>query len=87
MFPVVALSVLTNLITESIISPTRVDANIAPFGCEMMSCTSSGLCCMTSAALLKVTPSRLMLFREIRRPPADKGHRAILLTPKKADER
>lgn len=55
----------------------------APFGCEMMSCTSSELLCMTSAASLKVTPSRLILFREIRRPPADKGHSGILLASKK----
>lgn len=63
---------------------TRVDANRAPFGCEMMSCTSSGLFCMTSAASLKVTPSRLMLFREIRRPPADRGQSGILLASKKS---
>lgn len=44
-----------------------------------MSCTSSELLCMTSAASLKVTPSRLILFREIRRPPADKHHSGILL--------
>lgn len=44
-----------------------------------MSCTSSELLCMTSAASLKVTPSRLILFREIRRPPADKRHSGILL--------
>lgn len=62
---------------------TGGDANRAPFGWEMMSCTSSGLFCMTSAASLKVTPSRLMLFREIRRPPADKGCSGILLASKK----
>lgn len=62
---------------------TRAEANRAPFGCEMMSCTSSGLFWMTSAASLKVTPSRLMLFREIRRPPADKGHSGTLLASKK----
>lgn len=61
----------------------RVDAHRAPFGCEMMSCTSSGLFCMTSAAALKVMPSRLMLFREIRRPPAGKGHSGILLVSNK----
>ncbi|KAF3853253.1 hypothetical protein F7725_013941 [Dissostichus mawsoni] len=33
-----------------------------------------GLLCMTSAASLKVTPSRLMWFREIIRPPGGKGH-------------
>lgn len=44
-----------------------------------MSCTSSGLLCMTSAASLKVTPSRLMWFREIRRPPAGKGHSEMAL--------
>lgn len=57
----------------------RVEAKRAPFGCEMMSCTSSGLFSMTSAASLKVTPSRLMLLREIRRPPADEGHSGIPL--------
>lgn len=56
-----------------------MDKHRAPFGCEMMSCTSSELLCMTSAASLKVTPSRLILFREIRRPPADKCHSGILL--------
>lgn len=34
---------------------------------------------MTSAASLKVTPSRLILFREIRRPPEDKRHSGILM--------
>lgn len=57
----------------------RVDKHGVPFGCEMMSCTSSELLCMTSAASLKVTPSRLILLREIRRPPADKRHSGTLL--------
>lgn len=56
-----------------------MDKHRAPFGCEMMSCTSSELLFMTSAASLKVTPSRLILFREIRRPPADKCHSGLLL--------
>lgn len=42
-------------------------------GCDTMSSTSSGLLCKTAAASLKVTPSRLVLFREMRRPPGSKN--------------
>lgn len=37
-----------------------------------MSSTSSGLLCKIAAASVNVTPSKLILFREMRRPPAKK---------------
>lgn len=41
-------------------------------GWDTMSSTSSGLLCNMAAAILNVTPSRLILFREISRPPKHK---------------
>lgn len=42
---------------------------ILRLGWDTMSSTSSGLLCKMVAASLNVTPSRLVLFKEIRRPP------------------
>lgn len=42
---------------------------ILRLGWDTMSSTSSGLLCKMAAASLKVTPSKLVLFREMRRPP------------------
>lgn len=39
-------------------------------GWDTISSTSSGLFCKMAAASLNVTPSKLVLFREMRRPPA-----------------
>lgn len=39
-----------------------------------MSSTSSGLLCKIAAASLKVTPSKLVLLREMRRPPEQINH-------------
>lgn len=44
-------------------------------GWDTMSSTSSGLFCSMAAAILNVTPSRLILFREISRPPKQKRKR------------
>lgn len=44
-------------------------AKILRLGWDTMSSTSSGLFCKMAAASLNVTPSKLVLFREMRRPP------------------
>lgn len=44
-------------------------------GWETISSTSSGLLCKIAAASVNVTPSKLILFREMRRPPAKKEKR------------
>ena len=48
---------------------THTNYSNVPLGCDAMSCTSWGLFCMTSAASLKVMPSRLVWFKEMSRPP------------------
>lgn len=53
----------------------RIFRRISRLGWETISSTSSGLLCKIAAALVNVTPSKLILFREMRRPPAKKGEK------------
>lgn len=47
----------------------RGSEQILRLGWDTMSSTSSGLLCKMAAASLNVTPSKLVLFKEMRRPP------------------
>lgn len=50
-------------------------------GWDTMSSTSSGLLCKIAAASEKVTPSKLVLLREMRRPPGSEVHTLLQLLP------
>lgn len=54
---------------------------ILRLGWDTMSSTSSGLLCNMAAASLNVTPSKLVLFSEMRRPPGKiSKHLQVLMT-------
>lgn len=52
---------------------------ILRLGWDTMSSTSSGLFCKIAAASENVTPSKLVLFREMRRPPVKSTNHCKIL--------